>query len=140
MRALFLQTQKRSLFNDIHHMRILVFLSIVILLGCSHFSQPELRKYSVRMWSDDNTFDGNFSQIMTLVEKDQLIYLVNNLHFDTLHIDGKKVFGTLHSVYVNQAHLYQFDGLIVNKTGKEFLIKGTLKDNQTGYSLNYEIY
>ena len=123
-------------------MRILVFLSIVILLGCSHFSQPELRKYSVRMWSDDNTFDGNFSQIMTLVEKDkdQLIYLVNNLHFDTLHIDGKKVFGTLHSVYVNQAHLYQFDGLIVNKTGKEFLIKGTLKDNQTGYSLNYEIY
>jgi len=138
----FLQTQKRSLFNDIHHMRILVFLSIVILLGCSHFSQPELRKYSVRMWSDDNTFDGNFSQIMTLVEKDkdQLIYLVNNLHFDTLHIDGKKVFGTLHSVYVNQAHLYQFDGLIVNKTGKEFLIKGTLKDNQTGYSLNYEIY
>lgn len=123
-------------------MRILVFLGIVILFGCSHFSQPELRKYSVRMWSDDNTFDGNFSQIMTLVERDknQLIYLVNNMHFDTLHIDGKKVFGTLHSVYVNQAHLYQFDGLIVNKTGKEFLIKGTLKDNQTGYSLNYEIY
>ena len=123
-------------------MRILVFLSIVVLTSCSHFSQPELRKYSVRMWSDDNTFDGNFSQIMTLVERDknQLIYLVNNMHFDTLHIDGKKVFGTLHSVYVNQAHLYQFDGLIVNKTGKEFLIKGTLKDNQTGYSLNYEIY
>ena len=123
-------------------MRILVFLGIVILFGCSHFSQPELRKYSVRMWSDDNTFDGNFSQIMTLVERDknQLIYLVNNLHFDTLHINGKKVFGTLHSVYVNQAHLYQFDGLIVNKTGKEFLIKGTLKDNQTGNSLNYVIY
>lgn len=123
-------------------MRILVFLSIVILFGCSHFTQPELRKYSVRMWSDDSTLVGNFSQIMTLVEKDkdQLIYLVNNMHFDTLYLDGNKVFGTLHSVYPNQAHLYDFEGVIVNKAGKEFLINGTRIYKQTGDSLHYEIY
>lgn len=123
-------------------MRILVFLSIVLLTSCSHFTQPELRKYSVRMWSDDNTLVGNFSQIMTLVEKDkdQLIYLVNNMHFDTLHLEGKKVFGTLHSVYPNQAHLYNFEGVIVNKAGKEFSINGTRINKQTGDSLNYEIY
>ncbi len=123
-------------------MRILVFLSIVLLTSCSHFTQPELRKYSVRMWSDDNTLVGNFSQIMTLVEKDkdQLIYLVNNMHFDTLHLEGKKVFGTLHSVYPNQAHLYDFEGVIVNKAGKEFSINGTRIYKQTGDSLHYEIF
>lgn len=123
-------------------MRILVFLSIVLLTSCSHFTQPELRKYSVRMWSDENTLVGNFSQIMTLVEKDkdQLIYLVNNMHFDTLHLEGKKVFGTLHSVYPNQAHLYDFEGVIVNKAGKEFSINGTRIYKQTGDSLHYEIF
>jgi hypothetical protein len=94
------------------------------------------------MWSDDNTFDGNFSQIMTLVERDknELIYLVNNMHFDTLHIDGKKVFGTLHSVYVNQAYIYDFEGELVKKSGNEVFINGKIKDDQSGNFLHYEIY
>ncbi len=123
-------------------MRVLAFLCISILTGCSHFSQPELRKHSVRMWSDDNAVNLNFSQIMTLVEKDksQLIYLVNNIHFDTLHLEGKKVFGALHSVYVNEAHIYDFEGEIVNKSGNDFLINGKIKSDQSGNFLNYEIY
>lgn len=123
-------------------MRVLAFLCISILTGCSHFSQPELRKHSVRMWSDDNAVNLNFSQIMTLVEKDksQLIYLVNNIHFDTLHLEGKKVFGALHSVYVNEAHIYDFEGEIVKKSGNEFLINGKIKSDQSGNFLNYEIY
>lgn len=123
-------------------MRVLAFLCISILTGCSHFSQPELRKHSVRMWSDDNAVNVNFSQIMTLVEKDksQLIYLVNNIHFDTLHLEGKKVFGALHSVYVNEAHIYDFEGEIVKKSGNEFLINGKIKSDQSGNFLNYEIY
>jgi len=123
-------------------MRVLAFLCISILIGCSHFSQPELRKHSVRMWSDDNAVNLNFSQIMTLVEKDksQLIYLVNNIHFDTLHLEGKKVFGALHSVYVNEAHIYDFEGEIVNKSGNDFLINGKIKSDQSGNFLNYEIY
>jgi hypothetical protein len=89
------QMRKRSSSNKNYQMRIIFFLSIAILSGCSHFSQPELRKYSVKMWSDDNAVNLNFSQIMTLVEKEksQLIFLVNNIHFDTLHVEGKKVFG-----------------------------------------------
>jgi len=123
-------------------MRVLAFLCISVLTGCSHFSQPELRKYNVKMWSDDNAVNLNFSQIMTLVEKDksQLIYLVNNIHFDTLHLEGKKVFGALHSVYVNEAHIYDFEGEIVNKSGNDFLINGKIKSDQSGNFLNYEIY
>jgi hypothetical protein len=94
------------------------------------------------MWSDDNAVNLNFSQIMTLVEKDksQLIYLVNNIHFDTLHLEGKKVFGALHSVNVNEAHIYDFEGEIVNKSGNDFLINGKIKSDQSGNFLNYEIY
>ena len=134
--------RKRSSSNKNYQMRIIFFLSIAILSGCSHFSQPELRKYSVKMWSDDNAVNLNFSQIMTLVEKEksQLIFLVNNIHFDTLHVEGKKVFGALHSVYVNQAHIYDFEGEIVKKSGNEFLINGKIRGDQSGNFLNYEIY
>lgn len=123
-------------------MRIILFFSIVILSGCSHISQPKFQKYNVRMWSNDYNVNANFSQIMTLVEKDKdkLIFLVNNVHFDTLIKDGKKVSGSLHTPYLGQAHIYHFEGVIVKNAGKEFLINGMLKDDQSGNSLNYEIY
>lgn len=123
-------------------MKYILILCLLSLSACSYFKNPPLRKYSVRMWSDDNTFDGNFSQIMTLVERDhdQLIFLVNNKYFDTLHRDGEKVFGSLHSVYVNQAHIYDFEGVLVKKSGNEMFINGQIKDDQSGNFLNYEIY
>ena len=139
---MFLTNQSYKLFSKLNQMKYLLILCLLTLSSCSFFKNPTLRKYSVRMWSDDNAVNLNFSQIMTLVEKDksQLIYLVNNIHFDTLHLEGKKVFGALHSVYVNEAHVYDFEGVIVNKSGNDFLINGKIKSDQSGNFLNYEIY
>lgn len=94
------------------------------------------------MWSNDYSVNANFSQIMTLVEKDKnrLIFLVNNVDFDTLIIDGEKVSGSLHTPYLGQANIYDFEGNIVKNTRKEFLINGKLKVEQSGNPLNYEIY
>jgi superfamily II helicase len=125
-------------------MKAISILSLVLLTSCSFFEKPQLRKYSVKYWSvnNDESYAVNDLQAYTLIERDaeKLIFLVKGKWTDTLFIEGKKVNGILHSLLVNQSHLFQFNGEITEQKYHVLKIEGITKMiNGPGGDAHYTI-
>jgi hypothetical protein len=111
-------------------MKAVIILSLLMLSACSYFEKPQLRKYSVKYWSvnNDESYAVNDFQAYSLIERDaeKLIFLVKGKWTDTLFIEGKKVNGVLHSLLIDQSHLFQFNGEITEQKYHVFKIEGLI--------------